>query len=429
MTRSFLSGTRPEACIFTICTKSYIGLANALGASLRDQGVEAEYVIVIVDHDISDVSVPYGRLVSAMEICGYSTADWAQRTFKYDVVELCTSIKARCFQALFAARFEKVIYFDPDILVYDDLNGVFAGLEDHDVVVTPHRLSHSSEMPARGGVFNIGFIAARRGMPTDIVMKWWDARLEDRATNDPMRGFFTDQKWLDHLPVLLRDGRLMVSGHPGMNLAPWNIDERTLERRGGQWFVALREREAEAQPLSFLHYSAFNYRMLAEGKDDARTNEIVEKMPEFAELSKVLARHLNEGGFLDYASTRYEFATFSNGREILRAHRRIFSRLQETGEKFLEPFSADGEYYRLLERNRLLTPPGSAVRQNISGAALDNKVSRAAKLLDLISWFIVRILGFARFTQLSKLLVRYFHTSNHVRLVRRDGKPIDVEYF
>ncbi|MEP2758804.1 hypothetical protein [Parvibaculum sp.] len=429
MTLSSLSSTQPEACIFTICTKSYIGLANALGASLRDRGVEAEYVIVIVDHDISDVLVPYGRLVSAKEICGYSTADWAQRTFKYDVVELCTSIKARCFQVLFAAGVEKVIYFDPDIIVYDDLNGVFAELDDHDVLVTPHRLSYSSDMPARGGVFNIGFLGACRGMATDRVMKWWDARLEDRSTSDPMRGFFTDQKWLDHLPVLMRDGRLMVSGHPGMNLAPWNIDERTLERRGDQWFVALREHEAEAQPLSFVHYSAFNYRMLAEGKDDERTLEIVVKMPEFAELSKVLARHLKEGRFLDYASIRYEFSSFSDGRTILQGHRRIFSRLMEMGEQFPEPFSADGGYYRLLKRNRLLTPPGSAAGQKIRGAALDSKVGRAAKLLDMLSWFTVRLLGFARFTQLSKLLVRYFHTNNHVRLVRRDGKPIDVEYF
>jgi hypothetical protein len=429
MTPPFLSGTQSEACIFTICTKSYIGLANALGASLRGQSVEAEYVIVIVDHDVADVSVPYGRLVYATEICGYSTANWAQRTFKYDVVELCTSIKARCFQALFAAGFEKVIYFDPDIIVYDDLNGVFVGLDHHDVVVTPHRLSYSSDIPARGGVFNIGFLGARRGMSTDRVMKWWDARLEDRAISDPMRGFFTDQKWLDHLPVLLRDGRLMVSGHPGMNLAPWNFYERALERRGDQWFVALCEHDAEAQPLSFIHYSAFNYRMLAEGRDDERTLEIVAKMPEFAELSRVLARYLNEGRFLDYASIRYEFSTFSNGHEILRGHRRIFSRLQEAGEEFLEPFSADGEFYRLLERNRLLTPPGSVAGQVARGAALDNKVRRAAKLLDLLSRVAVRVLGFARFTQLSKLLVRYLHTNNYVRLVRRKGKPLDVEYF
>ena len=286
-------------------------------------------------------------------------------------------------------------------------------------------------MPARGGVFNIGFLGARRGMPTDRVMKWWDARLEDCSTNDPMRGLFTDQKWLDHLPVLLRDGHLMVSGHPGMNLAPFNVNERTLERQGGSWSVALQGHEDEAKPLSFVHFSAFNYRMLAEGTwaDDPRAIETVAHMPEFAKLLKELERYLKQEKFLDYASISYEFSTFSDGRTILQGHRRIFLRLQASGEHFLEPFSAQGKFYRLLQDSGLLSRPGASVKSKIRGAELDRKISRAAKLLDWVSRLAVRVLGYSRFAQLSKLLVRYFHTNNHVRLVRRDGKPIDVEYF
>ncbi|SMH40665.1 hypothetical protein [Mesorhizobium australicum] len=418
-----------DRCIFTICTKSYIGLANALGASLHARGVAADYVIVIVDHNITDVSSPFGRLVPATEICGYDTARWAERAFKYDLVELCTSIKARCFQALFEAGYDKVIYFDPDIIVFDDLHTVFTGLEDHDVVVTPHRLAYDSDMPARGGVFNIGFLAARRSLASDRVLAWWDARLENRSLSDPIRGFFTDQKWLDHLPVLLRDGRLMVSGHPGMNLAPWNFGERTLDRRGEGWVVSLRGHEAEPKPLSFVHFSAFNYRMLAQGLVDPSTAEAVAQVPKFAEISEVLASYLRQGRFLDYSSIPYEFSTFSDGRPILQGHRRIFQRLQERGESLPEPFSTQGLFYLILQRSGLLARKSAGGTEKIRGKELERKIDRAASLLDSVSRLALRMVGYPRFSQLSKLLVRYFHTNNHARLLQYRGEKIDVEYF
>ncbi len=419
-----------DRCIFTICTRSYIGLANALGASMRDRGVVADYVIVVVDGDVAQATSPFGRIVSAVELCGYEAADWTARTFKYDLVELCTSIKARCFQALFAAGHDKVIYFDPDIIVFDDLEAVFAGLDDHDVIATPHRLAYDSDMAARGGVFNIGFLAARNGLAAGRVMAWWDARLDTRSLNDPLRGFFTDQKWMDHLPVLLREGRLLVSGHPGMNLAPWNLGERALHRRGEGWVASLRGHEQAALPLSFVHFSAFDYGLLTEGKSDARSGETVAMMPEFSGPLDVLTEYLKRGGFLDHASIPYEYATYSDGRPILPGHRRIYLRLLERGDDIADPFSADGAFHRTLRENRLLADAGvRAGGKTVRGRELTAKLGRAAKVLDTVSRLAVRVLGYPRYAQMSKLLVRYFHTNNHVRLIRRRDARIDVEYF
>lgn len=90
-----------DRCIFTICTKSYIGLANALGASMRDQGVRCDYVIIVIHGDVSSETSPYGTIVSARKLCGYDKKDWIARTFKYDLVEFCTSIKALSFKRLY----------------------------------------------------------------------------------------------------------------------------------------------------------------------------------------------------------------------------------------------------------------------------------------------------------------------------------------
>lgn len=418
-----------DRCIFTICTKSYIGLAEALGLSMRDNGVAGDFLMVVVDHAPVDMKAQSGTIVSAQEYCGYSDAEWASRSFKYDLVELCTSIKARVFRRVFALGYEKAVYFDPDIIVFDDLGGVFGALDIHDAVATPHRLGTESSLSARGGVFNLGFLAARRGAAIEKVMTWWDERLDHYSINDPLRGYFTDQKWMDHLPVLLRNDQLQISDHPGMNLAPWNLAERELRVKDGRWEVRLRDDGASWQKLCFVHFSAFDYRGLAAGKTIAAAGPAEEKMPGFGALLDVLADSLTRGGFLDHASIAYQFATYSDGTPVLAGHRRIFYRLIEAGGDLPSPFEAGGMFHTRLKRAGLLAAADGKQGRRPDAETRTAQIGRAAKALDVLARFAVRLLGYPRYQLLSKLLVRYFHPVNHARLLRdRDG-GVDVEYF
>ncbi|TDE33718.1 hypothetical protein [Antarcticimicrobium sediminis] len=420
---------RSDRCIFTICTRSYIGLAEALRLSMRNNGVVSDFLIVAVDHAPVDVSAQSGTIVSAQEFCGYSDAEWASRTFKYDLVELCTSIKARVFRSAFALGYEKAIYFDPDIIVFDDLGGVFGALDIHDAVATPHRLGTESSLSARGGVFNLGFLAARRGAAIEKVMTWWDERLDHYSINDPLRGYFTDQKWMDHLPVLLRNDQLLVSDHPGMNLAPWNLAERELRGKDGRWEVRLREDGAVWQKLCFVHFSAFDYRGLAAGKTIAAAGPAEEKMPGFGALLDVLAHGLKRGGFLEHAAIPYQFATYSDGTLVLAGHRRIYHRLIEAGRDLPAPFETGGGFHARLKRAGLLAAAGGKPSGRPDAKTRTAQIGRAAKALDILARIVVRLFGYNRFELLSKLLVRYFHPVNHARLLRdRDGS-VDVEYF
>lgn len=418
-----------DSCIFTICTKSYIGLAEALGLSMRDNGVAGDFFIVVVDHAPIDIAVQSGTIISAQKFCGYSDTEWTSRTFKYDLVELCTSIKARVFLSAFALGYEKAVYFDPDIIVFDDLSGVFDALDTHDAVATPHRLGSASSLSARGGVFNLGFLAARRGDASYRVLKWWDARLDNHSINDPLRGYFTDQKWMDHLPVLLRNDRLLISDHPGMNLAPWNLTERELRKHSASWEARLREDGAEWQPLCFVHFSAFDYRQLATDETIALADPANERMPGFAALLAMLANYLKRGGFLEHAAIPYEYGTFSDGTPLLPGHRRIYHRLIEAGSSIPEPFAAGGEFHANLKRAGLLESGGSVRGIRPSDASRTAQMGRAAKALDVVARLAVRSLGYRRYSLMCKLLMRYFHPVNHVRLLRNPKRNLDVEYF
>ena len=76
--------------------------------------------------------------------------------------------------------------FAPDELIVE--------VETHKAVATPHRLQIENDMPSRGGVYNLGFLGVRAGPATDRMLRWWEDRLRNHCSADPMRGYFTDQK-------------------------------------------------------------------------------------------------------------------------------------------------------------------------------------------------------------------------------------------
>lgn len=415
-----------DRCIFTICTKSYIGLAESLGASIRENGVKADFVIVVVDHDVSQTQSALGQLVQARELCGFDHDEWTAQTFKYDLVEFCTSIKARCFTKIFAQGYDKVVYFDPDILVFDNMAQIFAKLDTHDVVVTPHRLDCNHDVPSRGGLFNLGFVAVRRSLQALRMLAWWDGRLAEYSLHDATRGYFTDQKWMDNLPLLIDTHLLAVMDHPGMNLAPWNLHERNVMQADGRTLVRLRAAPNDWRPVSFVHYSAFNYRELATGVLGAKTREVCARMEGFDQLVTVLSERLIKGRFTEFADIRYEFSTYSNGVPIHPGHRRMFARLHAEGGSLGDPFKESGAFYQALRHGRLLVKRSTAKAGGGGGAP---QVGRVIKVLDILSRLTIRLFGYERFFLLSKFLTRYLHPVNHARLMGGKSSALDVEYF
>lgn len=414
-----------NCCIFTICTKSYIGLAEVLGESLRDYGVKEDFVIVVVDHDVYQIKSSFGILVHARDFCGFEHNDWTTQTFKYNLVEFCTSIKARCFSSLFAEGYDKVVYFDPDILVFDDLTHILDKLDTHDVVVTPHRLDCNHDVPSRGGLFNLGFLAVRRSPRALQMLTWWDERLIDYSFNDASRGYFTDQKWMDNLPLLVDTHLLAVLDHPGMNLAPWNLHEREVTIVDDKIFVSLRSRPDDWRPVSFIHFSGFNYLELASGIFGKKTLDVCSRMKGFDQLVIILSERLKNSRYAEFADIPYEFSCYSNGCQIHPGHRRIFARLYNEDNTIGDPFAISGVFYQEIRRGGMLVKKAAVKGASVIEAS---QVNRVSKLLDILSRLVIRLVGYDRFFMLCKFLTRYLHTVNHARLI--GGKSsLEVEYF
>jgi hypothetical protein len=418
-----------RTCAFTICAKNYIGLARALERSVREHNPDVDFIIFVADvfGGSRPSSLPENVLF-ARDVCGIASADWRDMTFKYDIVEFCTSIKPFCMRYLFGHGYELVMYFDPDILVFAPLTPLFESLERHVVVVTPHRIDINTDIASRGGIYNLGFLALRRGASAERLLAWWGARMRNHASVDPMRGLFTDQKWMDHLPLVLANDELFVSRHPGLNYAPWNFDEREAVKRRGQFFVRFKNPECGGElPLVFLHYSAFKYNEISQGNYRHKGIPMANREAALIELIRMYGEKIAESDFLKYHDLPYSYDAFSDGTPIQYNHRRIFKRLREEGYIFDDPFDATGSLFDLFRRSRMLAPvaynPERITSDRVAG------IDRKVQLIDAIASLLVRVIGHSRFSLLARFMIRYLHISNRARLLGPEYRKLKIETF
>src|ERR1035437_4081302 len=121
-------------------------------------------------------------------------------SFKYNLTEFCTSIKPFCFTYLIKHfGFEKVIYLDPDILVYNSFDQIFKDLSQYSIILTPHILNiqpiYSGDLAENSflntGVFNLGFLAIRKNETVLNMLQWWANRLIEHCYIEMLDAYFT----------------------------------------------------------------------------------------------------------------------------------------------------------------------------------------------------------------------------------------------
>jgi len=169
----------------------------------------------------------------------------------YNLLELSTALKPFFLELLLAKGFSSVLYIDPDMKLFNRLDHAFELTEASGIALTPHRLEqpsaftnfYSDDMFLRAGAFNLGFIGV--SSLSIEMLQWWKSRLQWYCTSVQPSEFFTDQKWMDLVPIYFPYASIR---HPGYNLAPWNLDERMITSRG-------QVLEVNGEPLVLIHFA------------------------------------------------------------------------------------------------------------------------------------------------------------------------------
>ena len=294
-----------QAC--TIVARNYLPYARVFAQSLTAVHPQAHVTVLVIDGAAEPSDAGLFRTLRLEDVIP-DAAERRRQTFLYDVTELSTAVKPLLLQRLLAEGADSVLYFDPDIQVFDSVDNLSRLAADRGIVLTPHMLSPipddgfevSDLAVLRAGVFNLGFIGVGAG--TERFLEWWSGRLRRHCISDPANGMFVDQRWLDYVAGLFPHA---LVDDPGCNVAYWNLHERRVERTASGFDV-------NGRPLRFFHFSGFDPAVpyLLSRYQGRNPRVLLSERPALRELCDGYAAKLRTGGHCPVAVS-YGYSTLA----------------------------------------------------------------------------------------------------------------------
>jgi hypothetical protein len=380
----------------TIVSLNYLPYARTLCDSYLKHHPDHKFYVLLVDRLPKELDLTHESfelvLVEDLGIPNFESV-----AFKYDILELNTSVKPTFLKTLLAQGVDELIYLDPDILVCSAIDVIFEALAEHAIVLTPHCTSPNEESPAGeaillySGVFNLGFVALSRTAQALQFLTWWEHRCLTLGFVERQSGLFVDQKWINLVPCYFDSVRILK--HPGCNVAYWNLHERTLEKTHTSWVVNGQE------PLIFFHFSGVSVdggNTISKGYDQF---DLISR-PELAEFFNDYRARLVSHGIRDMSRYRYAFGYFNNGQLVNKLQRALYaSNLDEFAGT--NPFDSTGPFYKWAKKKHLLDRQETAAKYN---SRTINRADPKVRFVNSMLRLALRLLGTDRYTVLMKYL-------------------------
>jgi glycosyltransferase involved in cell wall biosynthesis len=327
--------------ICTIVARNYLAYARVLAESFLAQHPTGQCSVLVIDDvagDIDDAREPF-TVIRPAEL---PLERFEAMAAMYDVTELATAVKPWLLELLLEQGDGRPIsYFDPDIRFYAPVEEIDRLAVEHKLVLTPHitaPIPDDGKQPGElvlmaSGTYNLGFVAMAPSARTGELLAWWQKRLRYDCVIDHALGYFVDQRWFDLVPntfagtALLRDA--------GMNVAYWNLHERTITQgAGGTWRV-------NGELLRFFHFSGFDPdepHLLSKHQTRTRLSEHADLARLCEEFSHEVRDHRRAGD----GSAKYAWDALGDGRPWDRRLRRLYREGERKGAFQLSPFTPEG---------------------------------------------------------------------------------------
>ena len=325
--------------VFTSAAFNYIPKARMLFDSLRKYHPEWVLHLALCDALRPDLDLSNEAVDSIMPVEQLDIPNWKAWAFCHSIVELCTAIKPFALLKLLQHDdCDKVIYFDPDIVLFSRVDDIVAALDDGDVCLTPHLTVPEEKLSAvidneicalQHGVYNLGFIGVRASEEGQRFADWWASRTYRFCRDDIPHGLFTDQRWIDMVPAFF-EGAVIIR-NPRHNVAPWNVNQRTVSGSLAEGLTI------DGAPLGFYHFTGFD-----SGAHLGMSNRYATTNAAVSELITWYSRRAAELSQDPIAGTRWAFETFSNGERIALAQRIVYRERIDLQAAFPDPFDANG---------------------------------------------------------------------------------------
>lgn len=359
-------------CIFTICAKNYIGLAQALEKSVKQYNNNVDFYIMVSDEfDSGKEPKVAENVLIAKDILGIDDKLWTNMAFKYNLTEFATCIKPFSIEYFFTKKgYETVCYMDPDTYLFSDFSYIYEKLSKYLVVTAPHitipDYPYTGDLPDRSflfnGISNFGFGGFRNHPKTINLMKWWEDRLSILCFGEMLWAVCTDQKWTDFFPAFLGNDECFFSNNLGLNVAPWNYFEREIVKEGETYYVKSRTGASERKDkLVFCHFAGYNYRELSAGVVNNQNRMRINNLKEYKDINPLIDEYVkfiydNRELFNNFLDLPYSYGTFDNGVRIDKLHRRLYNGANTNFGYLKNPFTTSDldSFYALLSSKGLI---------------------------------------------------------------------------
>jgi hypothetical protein len=238
---------------YTVITKNYLAHARHTFDGLADQHPDWPQFVFLADR-VDGWFDPGAERFTVVECEDLGLSDLEERMSRYTMFEFLSSLQPVCARWLAEHGHRSVVRLDVDLMFLNPMPQLPAMLTgETSVLLTPHILEplkrewRFERLLLRYGSFNWGFgginVASQEG---GRFLEWWEARAAVDCRDNPGKGFYLNQKWMDLVPALFPNA--VVIRDPGFNVAAWNLAERRVERVDGRWTV-------NGVPLCFFHFS------------------------------------------------------------------------------------------------------------------------------------------------------------------------------
>lgn len=322
---------------FTSAAQNYLPKVRKLFASLREHHPEFELVLALADVPAASVDFATEPLDRVIALDDLPVPDRRRWTYFHAIVELSTAIKPYVLETLLAEPgVDRVLYFDPDMVVFSRLDDLLERLDGANVALTPHVTVPETRLEAvrdneiaalKHGVYNLGFLGVRPTTEGRRFAAWWRERIHHFCVADIPAGLFTDQRWVDLAPAFF-DGVAILKS-PRFNVATWNLTQRPMQGSLATGFTVAGE------PLGFYHFTGFDsgaHKVMME-KNAAGNAAVAELVRWYAESTR-----FDEDE--PVARIPWAFGRYSDGTSIPLGHRRLYRLRPDLQAAFPDPFDA-----------------------------------------------------------------------------------------
>lgn len=331
---------------FTSCALNYTPKSRALLESLRQHAPDIKVCVALADEvgEFEDeILSQFDHIFPLSSIPELNQPSWI---FKHRIVELATAIKPFVLRKILDfPDCEGVFYFDPDMVVFEELTEMIADLRANNIILTPHltdpertiRGIEDNELSAlKHGAYNLGYIGVKNNDEGKRFADWWSKRLKYFCREDIPAGIFTDQKWIDLVPCFFEGVHIMR--HPGYNVASWNMTNRKISKTGDMKY------SVNDRPLVFYHFTGFdsgNHAVMSELYSDGN-EDVAELVGWYKNRTDILAQDA-------IAKVPWAFLNFEDGSKIPTEARLLYRDRKDLQAKFPDPFKTnieDGQSFK-----------------------------------------------------------------------------------